>query len=1005
MRGWLFLPRFFRGPAWVTAVALVIALGPVVASLGAFAGSPTGVLTPANGSPQRPSLPVAIPPVHVHPLELVGAAPVDPTMYYSSEPAPMGIGDFGIGAGGNPYSYNTTEFLGNFSWQQLSFDGSAGTSFTDQLNVVLQFVQDGVTYAYWIQDVAFMDSATNELTYENNIWNFSSTSACLSSSAVEGNGTVYPYSGCVGYYATGTNGQPGSDLVMPNPGDFGLLVRSYETGAGLPAVAFEYWDGVTSWYVTYDNVVFPWAKGISADDGFVVDGYSYNPYGLFYDAELAIGGPGGGSSTVAYSETDITSRLLYWNGHNLEAPPSVWNFGSNTGESVSNIQSIFGHDAAGFPLTVQLNGTTRNATPAQAYNQDGVGEISISAPGVSKGTVAILGDSFPFVNDLANVTLVPGTYPIWVNGTSGSDDLGLCHITAGATVDVTVSSGCGLSVSQPAPSQGAADVGQSVTFTSILLDGGSGGDTYAWHTTPAGLGCVASTTLTLSCTPTAPGTYQVNLTVTDSDGNSSTSSNLDYVVSSDPTVPAPAPSQSSAETGATVSFTANPSGGESPYSYSWSGLPTPCTGTTSSEATCTPTTSGTYSITVAVTDANGFRVSSAALAYTVKEGPSVATPTATPAGSVDLGKSVTFSAVATGGSGGYTFVWKDLPAGCPYPSTGNVTCTPTGAGAAEIRVTVTDVGGGKAMSPELAFTVYVDPVVASVSASPGSVDVGQTVHFEAVGVTGGSGVYRYVWSGLPTGCATSNVSDLGCAPTGAGTGTVQVVVIDTNGGNDSATLVFTVLSDPTLSGVAAPSSADLGETMTFAAQGLTGGTGSYSYLWTGLPVGCVSRNASTLACTPTAVGSGTVTLTVTDSNGVSADSSRPFTIDPPPQVNAPTVSPGSVTVGESVTFSVVASGGSGSFTYRWSGLPPGCAPVNASTVACSPTATGSYLVNVTVTDSNGATALSGTLSLTVESAPTFLGLPTVEGYELLAGLAILAVLVVVLVVWAARRRA
>src|SRR5208282_4270085 len=125
------------------------------------------------------------------------------------------------------------------------------TSFSDQLNVVLEFAQGGSTYAYWIQDVAFMDSATGDLGFENNIWNFSSGSYCLSNSALSGNGTVYPISGCEGYYAVGASSQPGANEVMPSPGDFSLLVRSYFSGGGLPEVAFEYWDGVTSYEVTY----------------------------------------------------------------------------------------------------------------------------------------------------------------------------------------------------------------------------------------------------------------------------------------------------------------------------------------------------------------------------------------------------------------------------------------------------------------------------------------------------------------------------------------------------------------------------------------------------------------------------------------------------------------------------------------------------------------------------------------------------------------------------------
>src|SRR5208282_425737 len=119
------------------------------------------------------------------------------------------------------------------------------------------------------------------------------------------------------------------------------------------------WDGVTSYEVTYDNVVWPWAHSVTFDHGFYVDGNATAPSGNFYDAELSIGGPGGGSATIAQSVTNIGSRLFLWNGHNLEAPRSVWNFGADTAEAISNVQSFFTHDPDGTPHTTQLNGTAR----------------------------------------------------------------------------------------------------------------------------------------------------------------------------------------------------------------------------------------------------------------------------------------------------------------------------------------------------------------------------------------------------------------------------------------------------------------------------------------------------------------------------------------------------------------------------------------------------------------------------------------------------------------------
>ncbi len=974
--------------------ALVVALA-VISATSAFgaaiAPAASSASPSASVSSESASAPTAFPPIHTEILGLSSADTVNPTGYYDREPAPMGIGDFGVGADDQPYTYNTTEFLGNFSWQHLNLNGGSGTSFTDQLNVVLQFVRDGTTYAYWIQDVAFMDSSDNDLGFENNIWNFSSSSACLDNSGVQGNGTVYEYSGCEGYYAVSpASSLPGASLLMPNPGDFGLLVRSYVTSAGLPAVAFEYWDGVTSWYVTYDNVVFPWAKGFSSDNGFVVDGSEYNPLGLYYDAELTIGGPGGGSNTSAQATTDASSRLLYWNGHNFEAPPSVWNFGSNTAEAVENLQSYFGHDASGWPYTIQLNGTARNATPAQAYNQNEVGTLQVSDSASSSGTLAVLHDDYPFVDGLAQVTVVGGTYPIWVNASGSHTALGTCTVTPGATTYATVTAGCAPWVGTPTASPASIDLGQSVTFNTTVLDSGSGGDTFVWSTSPSGLGCTASTSETLACTPTATGTYHVQVTMTDSEDASNESGILSFVVDSDPTVATPTASPTSVETGESVTFTASPSGGATPYSYTWHDLPGTCSGTTGATPTCRPTSAGEFSVSVTVKDANGESTTSSTLDFTATPGPSVATPTAAPSASRDLGQSLTLSAVASGGTGALSYSWKDLPTGCASADSASLNCTPTASGTFAVSVDVTDADDATADSS--ALSVVIEPAVAvtGVTLSRASADVGQAWSATASGVTGGSGVYTYSWSGLPAGCASANASVVSCAPSAAASGTVSVVVVDSNGGNDSARASYVVDSDPSLTGlVASRPGADLGQSVNFSAEGLAGGSGGFSYSWSGLPSGCATADAATVECTPDAIGSSSVLVTVTDSNGVSANASLSFTTYPVLSA-APSASVTALAAGSTVTFSAGAVGGDGPYAYVWSGLPTGCASRDTASLACTPSAAGSFdAVTVTVTDANGAVAVGHAPAVTVSPAPassgsgSFLGLPADEGYLVL----------------------
>ncbi|MGP8075840.1 MAG: thermopsin family protease [Thermoplasmata archaeon] len=987
----------------VVAIAFAMIVLPAggLASFESSSSQPGHVIaSPVVTPTSRIMQPWPNPPVHIHRLGPVVPESVNPNRFYSAEPAPMGIADFGIGRGGAPYTYSTSEFLGNFTWQKLTLSGSEGASFTDQLNVVLRFVQGGTTYAYWIQDVAFMDSSNGDLSFEDNIWNFSNANECLSPTDLSGNGTVTPYSGCIGYYAVSSTTQPGASRAMPSPGNFQLLVRSYLSTGGLPEVAFEYRDGVTSWYVTYDNVVWPWAAHPSADDNFLVDGSQYNPIGLFYDAELGIGGPGGGSATVAEDETHAGSQLLYWNGHNFQAPLAAWNFGSNTAEAVSNIQSIWSAATGGIPQTIQLNGTTRNASPDRAYDQSQVGSLNVSAPAIAAGTVAVGNVDWNFIGDEANLTLDPGSYPVWVNSSGGSVALGECTILAGSTLHADTTTGCGPSTTMPKATPGSADVAQSVTFRSTVESAGSGGDTFTWNVAPGGLGCASSTTTTLTCTPVDPGTYRINLTIEDSLGNISTSDTLSFAVSSDPSTAIPSPSPPTVETGGSVTFSESVTGGDSPYAYVWSGLPTPCTGISGPSPTCTPSVSTTYMVSVTVTDANDYRSVSGGLSYTVRAGPYPSVPASSPSGGVDVGELVNFSTIVTSGSGTYSYRWHGLPTGCVSADQSGVSCRPSQSGRFNVSVTVTDTGLGNTTSGSLSYSVDPDPAVTLV-APPRTVDAGQSALFRAV-ASGGSGVYQYLWSGLPLGCSSSGSATDSCVPSAGGDFSVTVTVTDSNGGSATSNVLgYHVYGDPTVTTLnASESAADLGQSVNFTTAA-SGGSGGYTYAWSGLPFGCVSANTSSISCLVTSPGNYSVQVNVTDTNGVTATShGLSFRVWVDPSVSSFVATPSGLLEGSGVTLSVAISGGSGPFTYSYSGLPSGCANVDRSTLSCTPTETGTFTVNVTVTDSNG---WSTTATAVVTVNPELFGLPPSEAY-LIVGVLVAAIAVGLLVTFMLRRR-
>ena len=60
---------------------------------------------------------------------------------------------------------------------------------------------------------------------------------------------------------------------------------------------------------------------------------------------------------------------------------------------------------------------------------------------------------------------------------------------------------------------------------------------------------------------------------------------------------------------------------------------------------------------------------------------------------IDAGQSLTITAVAANGSGGYTYSWANLPQGCRGEDMASITCTPSSSGTYEVTVTVTDSTG------------------------------------------------------------------------------------------------------------------------------------------------------------------------------------------------------------------------------------------------------------------------------------------------------------------------
>jgi hypothetical protein len=334
---------------------------------------------------------------------------VNPAAFYNAEPAPIGIADYGVDGTGAGYGYNTTTFVGELQFGNISTRNASlayGREFTIQLNVVLEFRHGATTYSYWIQDVADLNTSNNLIVFLDNVWNFSSGGGALPSSSFTGNGTFVASPSY--YYDVASGALAGNWANLVYPTKLGLRVVSSDVG-GVPRVAYEYND--TGRWITFDNLAFGWAGGAS-DHGFVVNGTAYNPRGLFDDSELILGGPGGGSATEAFGARIIVN-LLFWNGHNFQKILNAYNHGSDTAEAIWNLTARGFHYTSNGTLFGYLTGGAGSV--GRLYSRSLVSLLNVSVP-FPNGELFLNGTDYgPFIGGEANVTVGPGTYLVGVD--------------------------------------------------------------------------------------------------------------------------------------------------------------------------------------------------------------------------------------------------------------------------------------------------------------------------------------------------------------------------------------------------------------------------------------------------------------------------------------------------------------------------------------------------------------------------------------------------------------
>ncbi|HZY92946.1 MAG TPA: PKD domain-containing protein [Thermoplasmata archaeon] len=357
--------------------------------------------------------------------------------------------------------------------------------------------------------------------------------------------------------------------------------------------------------------------------------------------------------------------------------------------------------------------------------------------------------------------------------------------------------------------------------------------------------------------------------------------------------------------------------------------------------------------------------------FSCSAGPQVGAPVASPA-NVDLGSNLTLSVSTLGGAPPYGYHWRGLPKGCVTVNASSLRCQPSSVGTYNVSVLVVDSNFSYGLSP--VTSVGVNPVLDVRSTGAPLAGVAPLLVAYGNTIRGGTLPVSVSWAFGDGG--RSSISNVTHSYVANGTYECRVWVNDSGGA--SSTSNFTVHVGPLplgVSGVTANrSAADIGQSVRFNSTAF-GGSGMYTYTWSGLPPPCVSANSTAVSCVTSGAGLYPVRVTVQDSSGAQVVSPPfDFVVSTVPVASQLIASRTAVEVGQSLSFNLTIVGGAPPFSISWSGLPAGCASGSTVGLSCAPSAAGSFTVGGDVTDANGVAAQSPAVRLLVHPALTFVSL-------------------------------
>jgi hypothetical protein len=516
----------------------------------------------------------------------------------------------------------------------------------------------------------------------------------------------------------------------------------------------------------------------------------------------------------------------------------------------------------------------------------------------------------------------------------------------------------------------------TATFTVVAT--GTPAPTYQWRKGGTAISGATAASYTTPATVIGDNGAQFSVVVTNSAGTA-TSTNATLTVTAAPVAPAitAQPAQQSVLVGQTATFTVVATGTPAP-TYQWRKGGTAISGATAASYTTPATVIGDNGaqFSVVVTNSAG-TATSANGTLTVTAAPVAPAITAQPAQqSVLVGQTATFTVVATG-TPAPTYQWRKGGTAISGATAASYTTPATviGDNGAQFSVVVTN-SAGTATSTNGTLTVTAAPVAPAITAQPAqqSVIVGQTATFTVVATGTPAPTYQWRKGGTAISGATAAsyttpvtvISDNGAL--------FSVVVTNSAGTATSTNGTLTVTAAPVAPAITAQpaqQSVIVGQTATFTV--VATGTPAPTYQWRkgGTAISGATAASYTTPVTVISDNGAQFSVVVTNSAGTATSTNGTLTVTAAPVAPAITAQPAqqSVIVGQTATFTVVATG-TPAPTYQWR---KGGTAISGATAA-------SYTTPVTVISDNGAqfsvvvtnsagTATSANATLTVQAIP------------------------------------